>query len=339
MMLNGEGTILSLSDNLQEYFSLRIPVSLKTLIDWERSPFQTFHECMNTLKRGEHVYLFFKKRKTASVLFLVMIQQKREEKGNITLMLQHIPHERQLEIELRQQKRYTNEIISMANIVFIRTDARYCIKDMNPWAEKVLHLHKQERINQHIFDVLQIKTSDREKVRILLKEKGQCQDLEITYHTPDGEEKTLLWNIKLLIDFQYGQSVLLFFGHDITERTRLKTQMAQSEKLAALGQLAGGIAHDISKPLVSMSSLIQMLQATVLDDSMESTLKVINQQIDYLSKTLRQLVDLSKPLHGEKEIININTLLEDALRIVRFDTYLRNVHIIYESPTEKAVVC
>ncbi|RKY49734.1 MAG: hypothetical protein DRP86_04765 [Candidatus Neomarinimicrobiota bacterium] len=338
MNISGEGRILSLSDDIRDYFSGKLPVFFQTLVDWKKSPFRNWDECLMDLFREGSVYLFLKKGKTNRVLFLVSLKAKSEKNGSLGLLLEYIPHERQLEIELRQQKRYNHEIISTANIMFIRTDARYRIKDMNPWAEKVLDLRKQERLDQNILDVLQLKASDRRELRNTLKEKGRYQELEMLYRTPKGEERWLLWNVKLLVDFQYGQSVLLFFGHDITERCRLEKQIAQSEKLSALGQLAAGIAHDVSKPMVSISSLVQMLEAQVRDEYVENALKMISRQVEYLSKTVRQLVDLSRPLQGEREIINVNALIHDAVRIVRFDSTFKDVRIVEELTRDPAPV-
>jgi len=336
--ISREGRILSLSDDFEKYFPGELPVFFQTLVDWTKSPFHNWGECLPVLLREKAVYLFLKKGKTNRVLFLVTLRYLEDKDDSLGLLLQYIPHERQLEIELRQQKRYTHELISTANIMFIRTDARYRIKDMNPWAEKVFDLRKQERLDQVILDVLQLKSSDRRQLRNNLKEKGRFEELEIEYRTPKGEERQLLWNVKLLVDFQYGQSVLLFFGHDITERSRLEKQMAQSEKLSALGQLAAGIAHDVSKPMVSISSLVQMLEAHVRDEYVENTLGMISRQVEYLSKTVRQLVDLSRPLQGQQEIINVNTLVRDAIRIVRFDAILKDVRIVEELTRDGAPV-
>lgn len=338
LRISREGRILSFSDDIGNYFPGELPVFFQTLVDWTKSPFHNWDECLYALLREGAVYLFLKKGKTNRVLFLVTLRHRVEKGASIGLLLQYIPHERQLEIELRQQKRYTHELISTANIMFIRTDARYRIKDMNPWAEKVLDLRKQERLDQNILDVWQLKSIERQKLRNILKEKGRFEELEIQYRTPKGEERRLLWNVKLLVDFQYGQSVLLFFGHDITERSRLEKQMAQSEKLSALGQLAAGIAHDISKPMVSISSLVQMLEDHVQDEYVENTLGMISRQVEYLSKTVRQLVDLSRPLQGEREIINVNTLVRDAIRIVRFDAILKDVRIVEELTREPAPI-
>ncbi len=335
MALNGkitikpDGTVLTVSHELKSFFSHKIPARFQTLVNWQKSPYHSYTDFMKNLSVHTHVNLFLKKTKTSSVLFDIALFE-RTGQGAVVLSLQFIPHEQQLEIELQQQKRYTNEIISTANIIFIRTDARFHIKDMNHWAEKILCVNKNERLDQNVLDLLQLSGSQRHGMTRSLKENGQLQEFDMVYRTPGGAEKRLLWNVKLFVDFEFENSILLFFGHDITERVRLEKQVAQSEKLAALGQLAAGIAHDVSKPMVSISSLVQMLEDHVQDELTENTLKLISNQIDYLSRTVRQLIDMSRPINSDNEIVNVNMVLKESVRIVKFDTYLKDVNIIEE---------
>jgi len=329
MTISPEGKILSVSSELKSFFSNKIPARFQTIIDWHKSPYHSYSDFIKNLTVHTPVNLFFRKSKTNRVLFDIFLHELSAD-GYIVLFLQFIPHEQQLEIELQQQKRYTNEIISTANIIFFRTDARFTIKDMNHWAEKMLCIKKNERLDQNILDLLQLSETQRNNLTKSLKKRGQLQEFDMVYRTAGGEEKRLLWNIKLFVDFEYERSILLFFGHDMTERTRLEKQVAQSEKLAALGQLAAGIAHDVSKPMVSISSLVQMLEDHVRDELTENTLKLISNQIDYLSRTVRQLIDMSRPIKSDNEILNVNSVLKESLRIVKFDTYLKDVKTLKE---------
>ena len=307
MTIASDGRIQTVSSELRSFFPNRIPARFQTIVDWNRSPYHSYADFIKNLAFQPQVNLFLKKTKTNSVLFDIALSE-RTAQGDTVLFLQFIPHEQQLEIELQQQKRYTNEIISTANIIFLRTDARFNIKDMNNWAEKTLGITKNERLDQNVLDLLQMSDSQRNSLIKALKERGHLQEFDMVYRTPGGDEKRLLWNIKLFVDFEYERSILLFFGHDMTERIRLEKQVAQSEKLAALGQLAAGIAHDVSKPMVSISSLVQMLENHVRDELTENTLKLISDQIDYLSRTVRQLIDMSRPINSDNEVLNLSLI-------------------------------
>lgn len=337
MTISPDGRIHTVTSELKSFFLNKIPARFQTIVDWHKSPYHSYADFLKNLTVHAHVNLFLRKAKSNSVLFDITLFGRTVE-GELILSLQFIPHEQQLEIELQQQKRYTNEIISTANIIFIRTDARFHIKDMNQWAEKVLCIKKNERLDQNILDLLQLSDLHRNSLTRGLKERGHLQEFDMLYRTSAGDEKRLLWNIKLFVDFEYERSILLFFGHDMTERIRLEKQVAQSEKLAALGQLAAGIAHDVSKPMVSISSLVQMLENHVQDELTEDTLKLISDQIDYLSRTVRQLIDMSRPINSDNEILNVNMVLKESLRIVKFDTYLKDVKTIEESASDIAPV-
>lgn len=117
----------------------------------------------------------------------------------------------------------------------------------------------------------------------------------------------------------------------IEERTRAlreaQFQISHQEKMASLGLLAAGVAHEIGNPLTSISSMAQLIKRKVTDQQFNDYLNTILQNIERISKIVRELVDFAKPSGYEATMVDVNDLLRDAVNIVKYDRRTKNINI------------
>ncbi len=110
----------------------------------------------------------------------------------------------------------------------------------------------------------------------------------------------------------------------VEERTRdlqkAQFQIMHQEKMASIGLLAAGIAHEIGNPLTSISSLTQLLKRRLKDPDNLEYLSNIMKNIDRISRIVRELVDFSRPSNYESRYTNVNEVLEAAVGIARYDS-------------------
>ena len=115
----------------------------------------------------------------------------------------------------------------------------------------------------------------------------------------------------------FGQSegigrVLLF--QDVTKIIQLEEKLKQHEKLAAVGQLAAGIAHEIRNPLASMSASIQMLQTGIDPQSMnaenQKLMEIVGKEIDRLNGMISEFLTFVRPENVQMEPVDLKDLLE-----------------------------
>ncbi|MEX0715106.1 MAG: ATP-binding protein [Planctomycetaceae bacterium] len=108
----------------------------------------------------------------------------------------------------------------------------------------------------------------------------------------------------------------------IDERTRelqeSQALVVQQEKQAAFGLLAAGIAHEVGNPLAAISSLVQMLQRRHEEDYTRERLQMVDDQLRRIQRTLRELVDFSRPAATERTRCDIHELIEAALSIAKY---------------------
>jgi two-component system sensor histidine kinase PilS (NtrC family) len=111
---------------------------------------------------------------------------------------------------------------------------------------------------------------------------------------------------------------------NVTETKNLQFQLAQKEKLAAVGQLAAGIAHEIRNPLASISGSIQLLQANLVTQSPEDTklFRIVIREIDRLNNLISEFLDFVRPDVRLDDPIEINTLAREVLEMAKMNPVL-----------------
>lgn len=117
-------------------------------------------------------------------------------------------------------------------------------------------------------------------------------------------------------------------AYDIEQLRQLNEQLIRTEKLAATGTLAAGVAHEVNNPLASISSLIQMMQSEPnLDEQTREKLRLISIQITRITQVTKDMMDFARIRPAAKSSIDINDAVEKSLRLANFDTQFQKLQI------------
>lgn len=126
---------------------------------------------------------------------------------------------------------------------------------------------------------------------------------------------------------------------DIDQLQKLNDQLIRTEKLAAMGTLAAGVAHEVNNPLASISSLIQMMQVgDGLNEDSRDRLKLISTQIQRISQVTRDMMDFARVRPAAKAVIDVNDVIEKSLRLASFDNSFRKLDLQLDLQKEKGKV-
>jgi len=127
---------------------------------------------------------------------------------------------------------------------------------------------------------------------------------------------------------------------DVTEMKKMEEQIIHSEKLASIGRLAAGIAHEIGNPLTSIFSFVQILREMEQDDFKKESLETIYFHINRISEILKQLSGFSRMPAGELKKCQINEIIETSINLIQYDKKAKNISIVKELlPSLPEVVC
>jgi two-component system sensor histidine kinase PilS (NtrC family) len=125
---------------------------------------------------------------------------------------------------------------------------------------------------------------------------------------------------------------------DLSEIKKMEDQVRQAEKMAALGEMAAGLAHEFRNPLAAISGSAQMLRNELGDNQMQHGLmKIIVRECTRLEKSIADFLQFSKPAVPEREWLLLENLLEDAVALLKQSPDWRdNISILSEIPEKFA---
>lgn len=115
---------------------------------------------------------------------------------------------------------------------------------------------------------------------------------------------------------------------DIESLRRMNDQLVRADKLAAMGTLAAGVAHEVNNPLASISSLIQMMRSQNGSADLHERLDLIQDQIQRITRVTRDLTDFARARPAAKSTVTINEIIDAALRLAGFDTTFQRLTLI-----------
>ena len=103
--------------------------------------------------------------------------------------------------------------------------------------------------------------------------------------------------------------------------------MRQSDRLATVGQLAAGVAHEIGNPLTSISSLVQLLERRMKDPDHIAKLGRIRTNIERITKIVHELVDFTRPQATDVQAVQINDVIQSAVGLMAYDNRSQKIQI------------
>jgi two-component system, NtrC family, sensor kinase len=159
---------------------------------------------------------------------------------------------------------------------------------------------------------------------------NQTQRIERRWET-DGNLQELEINT-YPIHNETGQVVQTFlFEEDVTEKRRLEATLAQSEKLAAVGQLAAGVAHEINNPLTAIIANAQLLQhrPSLDDEETQDMLDLIIRAGDRAAQVVRNLLDFARKEQYEFTPIDLNETIQRALDLAQHELVARSIRLTF----------
>jgi signal transduction histidine kinase len=131
---------------------------------------------------------------------------------------------------------------------------------------------------------------------------------------------------------------------DISERRQIEQQLRQAERLAEMGTLAAGMAHEIGTPMNVILGRAEQLMRKTEEETTKQSLEVIVSQVERITKLMNQLLTFARRKPMERRPVNLGQVLEDCLEVLqerirraritvesRFETTLHPVHVHADS--------
>lgn len=236
------------------------------------------------------------------------------------------------ERQARQTSLYLENLFEAANDVIFTLDGRGRITYVNKKAEE--WGYDKKALTGRPFSELAAKKSQAIGLTELLMTQGR-QILELGLKTASGERRETLLSVSHIEGEGGPGPGCLVLVRDITERTQLERQLFHSEKLAGLGIMAAGVAHEIGNPLSAVSGYTQILQSGgVSGDEAQEYLAGIESQAARIQRIIEDLLNYSRPATGQRTEIDPAEAVPAIMSMLSAQRYFKNLEIKYDLPKD-----
>jgi len=242
--------------------------------------------------------------------------------------------------ELEDQKRFMECIIDSLPIGLYVVDSEYSVVTWNRKRETgILGISRDRVIGQNIFSVLS--KMDRQKL------KGEFDHVFGTGNTYETE--TVSWSsgekryyhlrkIPMSLD-RNGITHVITLGEDISDRKRMEESLFTNEKLASIGKLAAGIAHEINNPLAAIAGCVEGLISRSKDDELVKVrafedfpeyLRIIDDEISRCKGIINNLLEFSHTRELLRQEISIEDTLNQTLQLLSHHKAFKHIKVVKE---------
>lgn len=230
-------------------------------------------------------------------------------------------HYRQAKRSLRDAQAFTATIINQMPVGMIATDERGRIQQINNAAKAILRLPGDSLGSLQDLPGLAPVVRELESEETVLEEEIQCE-LDGNVCVP------LLVNAAVIRDGERHVVGHVFLFTDMTGIKQLEQQLRRSERLASLGKLAAGVAHEIRNPLGSIKGFATILAGrSQQDERSQEITRVMKDEVDRLNRVVTELLEFARPTEITKRLYPCRHLLQHTLELIRSDAAHHSVEI------------
>lgn len=206
------------------------------------------------------------------------------------------------------------------------------IRAFNPGASRITGYSLQEVYNRPYRDIFpQLEAVAGEEFQLITRAEGEFCD-----HS--GNLRPLGYATSLVKDPQEKTLGLLVTFQDLTHLKQMEDQLKRADRLAAVGQLASGMAHEIRNPLASISGSIQLLMDNPeLAPDDRRLMGIVVKEAHRLSGLLTDFLLYAKPAPPKKEVENVSLLLDDLCSIITGDPRFAKIELTRNYPPQVAM--
>ena len=122
-----------------------------------------------------------------------------------------------------------------------------------------------------------------------------------------------------------SRKALLIIGRDITELKETENMLRQSEKMAVLGELSAGIAHEIRNPLTTIKGFLQMGQEKTIN--LDDHIDILLDEINRINSIATELLLVAKPTEVVFSVVNINSIVREVVQLLSTEASLKNTQL------------
>lgn len=240
---------------------------------------------------------------------------------------------------LQRVRAFNDMLVGSLPVGLLATDSGGTVQVVNVAAERISGISAKELMNRKIEQVL-----PKELYRDILEHSAEdtysgVRSAEREILLADGQKRVLLLTALPVADSQGEFSGDVLLMQDITELRKLEGELRRSERFAALGKMAAGVAHELRNPLSSIKGLALLLKGKVSgDEKGRETADILVQEVERLNRSIGELLDYARPGHLQLSEVRLSEVLNKAITLVAVDAKDLAIELSVDLPEDGDLV-
>jgi len=239
--------------------------------------------------------------------------------------------------ELRKSEEKLRSIFAVSPDAVTVTDLNGKIIECN---QATLDIHgyysREELVGKKGLELIAKKDIPKamESLKKVLKE-GSMKNIEYACLTKDGREFPVEVSASVIRDASGTPTSLVVVIKDITERKQMEQQLLKSERLAAIGEVAAMVGHDLRNPLTGISGAayyLKMKLGAQMNKKTREMLELIQKDIEHSNKIINDLLDFSKDIRLVRTKTNVKSIVEETLAKMKIPNKVKILNLTKRIP-------
>src|SRR3984893_8084217 len=255
--------------------------------------------------------------------------------------LMDITERREMERRLYQQQEFARRLVdSFPDLIFV-VDSTGHYTFVSPRVKDILGYEPEEVQNLEFGGRTHLE--DRPALLSLFGEmlggRQAFASLEVRARNKQGEWRRLRCHFSPLFTESGKIDGVVISGRDVTELKRLEEQLIQAEKLAAMGQMLAGVAHELNNPLTAILGVTELLRDSEgVQENTKRQLELTHRQARRAARIVQNLLEFSRPAAPQKKPLDVNLLIERTLQLQDHSLRRNNIHVDFQLQTDLSTV-
>ncbi len=282
------------------------------------------------------------KRKDESVAVCVDTSTGVMDAGKIVRYqgtLVDVTEKRTMERQLRRQEEFRRHLLESFPDLILVLDPKEKYTFVSSRIRDLLGYGPEQLMGKKIEDVPDNSPELVALYRSVANGQNALASSEYGARHQDGSWRTMLGTASPLLDTEGKPAGVIISVRDVTTEKKLEQQVIQSERLAAMGQMIGGFAHELNNPLTSILGMTELLQETETSENSRKQLLSLHQQARRAAEIVQNLQYFARPPAPGRSPVNLSELIQRTLHLQAYPLRKSNITVDFlQDPTLPAVM-
>jgi len=275
------------------------------------------------------------RRKDGTLLHTLQnITAVRDTRGKIAqirgLMLD-VTEQKTFQSQLQRERDFNQKILNTTQSMILVLDTAGLISYANRRCYEAGY-HEKELIGHRLVDW--VEASHREDFEAALETTAnghQVENLELRVRRSDGSMGHFSISLSPMRDEQNTVNSIVVVMTDITDAALLQAKLAHSEKMATIGRLVSGVAHEVNNPLAAILGFTDLLlENPEVPEPAREDLKIILQETQRTKDIVQDLLSFARQRPVQRELVQVNTVLRQTIKLRSYDFASHGVEVLEE---------